>query len=141
VVLRFAYLPGPVPARKSFRLCVALGLVSALSVAGCASRAPTYVRAPVYEPSAQADAQATVGGYRQQHEQRRVEIEDDGMEAQVAPPLVRKREVDDPTEPFSPNYGRYTALKHADASGSPVYIPNDLPQEFRNKLAKASSGS
>ena len=63
------------------------------------------------------------------------------MEAQAAPPLARKPEVDDPTEPFSPNYGRFTALKRDDASGSPVYVPNDLPQEFRDRLAKASSGS
>jgi len=130
-----------VPARKSFYIGVAFGLVAVLSVTGCASRAPTYVRAPVYQPSGQADVPARVAGYRQQHEPRRVEIEDDGMEAQAAPPLARKPEVDDPTEPFSPNYGRFTALKRDDASGSPVYVPNDLPQEFRDRLAKASSGS
>jgi hypothetical protein len=35
-----------------------------------------------------------------------VETEDDGMEAQHPPVLTRASEPDDPTEPFSPNYGR-----------------------------------
>lgn len=138
-MLRSASLPGHMPVKKNCRLGVAITLVCALSVAGCASRAPTYVRAPIYQPSAQDNAPSRVADNRQQ--ERRVLIEDDGMEAQAAPPLVRKREPDDPTEPFSPNYGRFTSLKRADASGTPVYIPNDLPEDFRNKLAKPSSGT
>ena len=38
-----------------------------------------------------------------------VELEDDGGEAQQ-PPLVRRQpQVDDPNEPYSPNYGRVTS--------------------------------
>lgn len=36
---------------------------------------------------------------------RRIELEADGLPAQVAPPMRRLREPDDPSEPFSPNYG------------------------------------
>jgi len=34
-----------------------------------------------------------------------VEVEDDGIEAQRPPPLRMYRAPDDPTQPFSPNYG------------------------------------
>lgn len=63
------------------------------------------------------------------------------MESQPPPPMARRREADDPTEPFSPNYGRFTTLKHAGAGRPAVHIPNDLPEEFRNKLAKAAPGT
>lgn len=46
----------------------------------------------------------------------RVETEDDGMEAQHPPALTKVNEPDDPTEPFSPNYGR-----------SPVSMPAEQP--------------
>jgi len=101
------------------------------------------VRAPVYqtEPYGRLHQPARVAGFRHLSDPRRVEIEDDGMEAQPPPPMVRKREPDDPSEPFSPNYGRFKSLKRADAGGAPVQIPNDLPADFRNKLAKAASGT
>jgi hypothetical protein len=35
----------------------------------------------------------------------RVEVEDDGLPAQAPPMRKRGHEPDDPTEPFSPNYG------------------------------------
>ena len=34
-----------------------------------------------------------------------VEVEDDGIEAQRPPPIRARRLPDDPTEPYSPNYG------------------------------------
>jgi len=34
-----------------------------------------------------------------------VEVEDDGIEAQRPPPLRAPRPADDPTEPYSRNYG------------------------------------
>jgi hypothetical protein len=34
-----------------------------------------------------------------------VEVEDDGIEAQRPPPLRAQRVPDDPTEPYSRNYG------------------------------------
>ena len=136
-MLRSAYPHAQVAKRKTFRLGAAIVLVSVLSVAGCASRAPTYVRAPIYKQPTQVPAPARVAGYREQ----RVVIEDDGMEAQSAPPFVRKPVVDDPTEPFSPNYGRFIPLKRADAGGPRTYIPNDLPEDFPDRLAKSVSGT
>ena len=42
----------------------------------------------------------------QPHQPRpRVEIEDDGREAQRPPPARMFQREDDPTQPFSPNYG------------------------------------
>ena len=117
VVLKIACPSGLLPERKSFRLGFVFALVSAISVAGCASRAPTYVRAPVYQPPSYGHVPARVAGYR--HEGR-VVIEDDGMETQAPPPLSRKIEPDDPSEPFSPNYGRFTALKRAAATSVQV---------------------
>lgn len=120
---------GPVRKTVPFGAVVVL---AALTVAGCASRASNHVRVPVYQQSPKQ-----VAGYVQQ----RREIEGDGIEAQAAPPIGRHQDVDDPTEPFSPNYGRFTALKRADAGSSPVYVPNDLPAEFRQRLAKSVAGS
>lgn len=129
---------GSPPKRMSRQIGILVVLVSTVSVAGCATRAPTYARAPVYQPPAKYYAPARVAGFR--HKQKIV-IEDDGMEEQIAPPLVRKPVVDDPTEPFSPNYGRSSSLKRADASGPGGYVPNELPEEFRTRLAKARSGT
>jgi hypothetical protein len=46
----------------------------------------------------------------------RAELEDDGLPAQAPPMRTRANEPDDPTEPFSPNYG--TVLPRAQASSS-----------------------
>ncbi len=138
VVFRSPCPHGLMPKRKCRRFGAGVVLVTALTVAGCASRAPTYVRAPVYQPATQGYIPARVAGYRHQN---RVEIEDDGMEAQTPPPLARRPVVDDPTEPFSPNYGRFRTLKRADAGATPTYVPNDLPEEFRNRLAKQAAGT
>jgi len=61
----------------------------------------------------------------------RVAMEDDGLPAQLPPPLHRKSEVDDPREPFSPNYG----------PPPPPSLPADLPPAFRRKLINAVSVS
>ena len=47
---------------------------------------------------------------------RPVEMEDDGREAQVAPPASIRKQPDDPREPYSPNYGSATPA-------SPVTTP------------------
>ena len=39
------------------------------------------------------------------HAQARAEVEDDGLPAQVAPPVAIRQAPDDPSEPFSRNYG------------------------------------
>ena len=51
----------------------------------------------------------------------RVEIEDDGLEAQHPPMRRKTSEPDDPTEPFSPNYGR----KKASAAAHKIASVND----------------
>lgn len=67
-------------------------------LAGCASRAPNG-------PQAQAQAEPIrVASYQPT---RRIRTEDDGIEVQADPMKPDKPVVDDPREPFSPNYGRY----------------------------------
>ena len=78
---------GSVPVELG-RLLVWLGSAGlAVSLAGCAmSSAETYASRP------QAQVQ-------------RAETEDDGMPGQVAPSSVIRLQPDDPSEPFSRNYG------------------------------------
>ncbi len=77
---------------------MALVLVMGGLVAGCASRPPTGPQAQVHaEP-------IRVASYQYD---RRISTEADGIEEQTAPLRSEKSKVDDPREPFSPNYGRY----------------------------------
>lgn len=85
--------------------CVALG-IAAIS-GGCASneayRAQVYGGGD-YPHQQHASAQnARAPAVRQRPPEP--EIEDDGLPSQVAPPARRAREADDPTQPYSPNYG------------------------------------
>jgi hypothetical protein len=70
----------------------------AVAGAGCASRGQSgsgpyaQVGGP---PPAQIAQQRSIP----------VEIEDDGLPSQVPPPSGRRAITDDPSEPFSPNYG------------------------------------
>ena len=69
----------------------ACGLALALTLGACATE-PAY-RQQVAGPAHQI-ARAPA-----------VEVEDDGLPAQTPPPPRNAREADDPSEPFSPNYG------------------------------------
>ena len=82
---------------RSFMPAVMQAIGVGLIVAGCASSQAAYdSRSNVGAGAAQRVAMAVP---------KKVEIEDDGLAVQ-APPVVRKRlEPDDPSEPFSPNYG------------------------------------
>ena len=73
------------------------------------------------------------------------EVEDDGLPAQV-PPTQRVRQMpDDPSQPFSRNYGgpnpSASAAPLAEPASEPEKpnpkIPDDLPPAFRQKLAAA----
>jgi hypothetical protein len=88
-------LPSNILLSSAARILV-LGLTG-VALAGCAAtRSPQYAGAPVPRPVSE--------------QQWKVEIEDDGKPAQ-APPVRRMRpEEDDPTQPWSPNYGRKTPL-------------------------------
>jgi hypothetical protein len=68
---------------------------------------------------------------------QRVEMEADGLASQTAPYVRDVQIPDDPTQPYSPNYGRAGADNYPDAAPMAVnagYIPADLPADFRRKL-------
>ena len=82
-------------------------LLLAIAAAGCAK--DDYSQSYAYDASRMRAAAA--------HEQRapQVEVEDDGLPVQ-APPVHRGRpEADDPSEPFSPNYGGQRVQRRAAA--------------------------
>ena len=86
----------PCPASSLHSAVRTAALVAALLLTGCAQSRDyrhdaAYVRAPI-PPAAMATAP-------------KIEIEDDGLPAQTPPPRRVRQEPDDPSEPFSPNYG------------------------------------
>ena len=73
----------------------------AVMLSGCASdRAPSYVQGPT--PHQLAAMQA-----------RKVEMEDDGQPVQPPPARPVRAEEDDPSQPWSPNYGGNKAAQTA----------------------------
>ena len=101
-------------------------ILLALLLTGCAEsqnyrQDAAYVRAPLPEV-----AEATVP---------RVELEDDGLPAQT-PPLRRARpEPDDPTEPFSRNYGTVRPLRRAAAPAeAATVVPGDRLADLRPRV-------
>lgn len=99
---------------RAWRFSTAFGLgrcaalAAALVLAGCATdeqhRREVHARA----------AQTQVVPFQR----READLEDDGLPSQVPPPAHRTHEIDDPREPFSPNYGRPLATpppRHAAA--------------------------
>lgn len=94
-------------------LCLALGACSTTGATGPA--ATSYYRAPVtgIDPQLRANAPP-------------VEVEADGIEAQL-PPRRRVHQIpDDPTQPYSPNYGSIPAEQdEQDEAAAPV--PGSAP--------------
>lgn len=145
----------------SLRFDPSLTLILLLSmlVAGCGERkgyAPTADARVAAPPQAQ---------FRATLADRQVELEADGLPVQRAPLLRRTRMPDDPSEPFSPNYGgpppmanersarddaaaraqvRQAAAHAAIRSEQPVVqvsvrdLPEDLPPDFRERLIVSS---
>ena len=131
------------------RVCV-LGL--ALVAGGCASSepiAPSWVNGPIQAliqedapqrvAQAQAQAKATSG--------MRVEIEADGLPAQLAP-RNRTPSADDPREPWSPNYGAAATpvfdqqrlaqkLDAAEPQAAPVHPPHARPLQGDDLIRQA----
>ncbi len=95
------------------RVCViGLGVVAT----GCAAnKQPTYVGGP-YAGSHQV-APARV------NELRKVEIEDDGRPAQSPPVRKMRPEEDDPTQPWSPNYGKGAAAPASEPAAPQQQLP------------------
>lgn len=96
------------------RACV---IGAMLLVAGCASRHAANER-----PYGVAGPRAA----QVQQTSQRVEIEDDGLPAQLAP-RHRRPEPDDPREPWSPNYGTVSPVRNADAPPSSNPAPRAAP--------------
>lgn len=118
-----------------------LSLMLALALAGCGGRsgytptADARVTAPPQQISAAVLAPTEP------------ELEADGRPAQT-PPLMRAKPLpDDPSEPFSPNYGQGrsntakapAAVERTAASETVRYRPSDdLPPYFRSRLVIAN---
>lgn len=129
----FALVSGIVPA-KIFRAAVAPLLVTALAIcqAGCASDSNAYyAKAPAV---AAYVAKAPVA-----------EVEADGLPTQPPPSMRIRQMPDDPSEPYSRNYGGPNpAAADAAATGTQkrvrvakAVIPADLPPDFRRRLVAA----
>lgn len=91
---------GVAPRQKGWPVAVLGALGAAVALSGCATSSSEP--APSYQPSLQAS---------------RGVIEDDGLPAQTAPPAHIRQLPDDPSEPFSRNYGLQPPrrLSHAEA--------------------------
>ncbi len=120
----------PVKTRGAFFTHAAVAVVIA-SLGGCASN------------PANSTAQNSAANIRVA--QTVTDIEDDGLPAQTPPKPRAQQSPDDPTEPFSRNYGGV----NPSASAAPLVegpvdhhapnpkVPNDLPPAFRQKLIAA----
>ena len=80
--------------------------LAALALGGCSTAAPVpdsgFISAFIAQPKPQQMAPAYV------------DIEADGLEAQRPPRMRMYGRPDDPTQPFSPNYGDVPLPQHAD---------------------------
>lgn len=107
---------------------------AALLEAGCATDNNAY----------NAGAPANVAYVRQAS--AATEMEEDGLPSQVPPSANIRQLPDDPSEPYSRNYGgpNPAAIDHkpaAEITHTPIpaeaAIPSDLPPAFRRQLAMA----
>lgn len=128
----FAFKAGSLPAHH-YRAFAARAAAAALMAAlgGCAS--DQYQTSAGYAPAEPRVAQAVV------------DVEDDGLPAQTPPQVSARQSADDPSEPFSRNYGGVNPSAMAvPGARAPVRqhapqpdIPDDLPPAFRQKLVTA----
>ncbi len=78
------------PARHLKWMAAAVMTAQGGLLSGCASEKASYVRGPADQQLAQV---------------RKFEMEDDGQPVQPPPARAMRAEEDDPTQPWSPNYG------------------------------------
>jgi hypothetical protein len=102
-VLRWREVPLRHVSRMVFGLCV----LPTLLLGSCASDKASHVQGPADQQFA---AQA-----------RKVEMEDDGQPVQSPPVRTMRAEEDDPTQPWSPNYGSPAPLQPK--PGLPAVVP------------------
>ena len=120
------------------------GVAAAAMLAGCAAKAPQSAAYSYAYPGQSPRVASYRAAVPRQQVQLRPEryVEDDGLPTQMDPWLDPKRPVvDDPTEPFSPNYGRVAASDAAGVrDGSVDAVPADLPPAFRKRLQQPVAG-
>ncbi|MEO1265371.1 MAG: hypothetical protein AAFV26_06675 [Pseudomonadota bacterium] len=104
-VVRGGFMPAPF----SLKILVAVG--ASFALAACA-QTRTY-NGPVADGSMSHVQPAHMPRMEKPHVP---EMEDDGLPVQTAPLRRKKRFADDPTEPFSPNYGPSAPVSPQDAS-------------------------
>lgn len=114
-----------------------IGGAVAISAAGCATDNEAYYAG---SPPPAYVAQAPT-----------VQMEADGLPVQAAPSVRIRAMPDDPTQPYSPNYGGANPADRRSAPATvtrpndtastsapmPVVIPADLPPSFRRQLVAA----
>ncbi len=129
-LLRHGMLPSSIPL-KAVRACV-IGPI--LLVAGCASdHQASYVNGPGQQMAAAS---------------RKIEIEDDGQPVQPPPARAVNPAEDDPTQPWSPNYGKGVVVpsspQRAPSPGLPkqvdAFIPAPVPAAYK-PAADTATGS
>lgn len=126
----FEFLSGFSPELPTRVLPRGLAIVAALATAGCAQTQNQYVQS------------ARVAGYVAETAQ----VESDGLPTQTAPTLRARQLPDDPTAPYSRNYGGMNPSQvtldpeqtaRTETAAERPYIPTDLPDDFRRRIAAA----
>ncbi|HVZ04612.1 adhesin [Hyphomicrobium sp.] len=131
----YAFAAGRSPAEVARAAIVPLLFaVAALGQGGCAAdNGAQYATAPAVAAYSQQVAAA-------------VQVESDGLPSQPAPSARIRQMPDDPSEPFSRNYGgpnpasvtaKPDATAEAKMTAPQPAIPADLPPAFRRQLAQA----
>lgn len=107
----------------------ALVLVVCVAAGGCSANSTAYSEWQFPGDSFQHVAEVVTP-------HRAADIEDDGLEAQVAPPRRSRTEPDDPSQPYSPNYGAGDRMRSQGTPAAPQpAIPKDLPPAQRRLAA------
>lgn len=147
MVSRSRMLGGSTACKVSARVSAQAAVVAACIVlAGCATRQSHDYQAGYGAGYERANGHAApywrqretgapqVAGYVDARTER--EVEDDGLPVQAAPRLRAKPMPDDPTQPFSPNYGRVLPSRSAGPSGPmPGFAGHDRSREAGNQAA------
>ena len=109
--------------QKLLLLAARLSVAGPLAlVAGCASDKPSHVSGPMAQTAAAQPA--------------KIELEDDGAPVQPPPARATRPEEDDPSQPWSPNYGPNSG--NGGAASVPQPAPN--PRLPRQVDASAADG-
>lgn len=103
--------------RKTLRLCfiILVAPIAILAGTGCAQKQSPAVAMVKPSDHSQYGSKVPANSYAE------VDLEDDGREAQQPPLVTRAPVVDDPTEPYSPNYGRVSSWRDQQQSPAQEY--------------------